>query len=392
MSEPNESLKPASQASNEPRPLPVLRALIDSIDHELLRLLARRNGVVTEVAAYKRRNRMPIRDVPREREIIDDRRERATPLGLPPDTIESLFRLMLWSSRDRQVALGAELPPAEEVETKTVAIIGGHGGMGRCMAGLFADLGHAVMIADVDTQLTPTEAAGLADVVIVSVPIDITVDVIKQIGPRVREDSVLADVTSTKSEPVRAMLESTKASVVGTHPLFGPSVHSLQGQRLALIPARGESWAQWFTHMFTARGVNVIETTAEEHDESMAIVQVLTHFATEVAGLAMSQLNVPLEQTLRFTSPVYLMELLMTARHFAQDPHLYASIQMSNPRTAEVTKAFEKAAAQCRDAVTSGDRDAVEAMFNHVRSYFGDFSNQAINQSSYLIDRLVERM
>ena len=376
--------------NDQPRPLPVLRALIDAVDHELLRLLTRRNGLVTEVAAYKRRTGKAIRDPQREREIIADRRNRATPLGLPPDTIESLFRLMLWASRDRQAALGAELPP--DIDSKTIAVIGGHGAIGRLMANLFADLGHAVMIADLDTQLTAVEAAQLAEVVLVCVPIDKTVDVITAIGPHVRNDAVFADVTSTKTDPVRAMLEHSNASVVGTHPLFGPSVHSLQGQRLALVPARGDNWAQWFTQMFTARGINVVNTTAEQHDQAMAIVQVLTHFSTEVTGLAMSMLNVPLDETLRFTSPVYLMELLMTARHFAQDPDLYASIQMSNPRTEEVTATFERAAQHWRSVIDSGDRAQVQQLFQQVHDYFGDFTDQAMTQSSYLIDRLVERM
>lgn len=375
--------------NNQPRPLPVLRALIDAVDHELLHLLARRNGIVAEIAAIKRRQHYPIRDPQREREIIDDRRQRAAALGLPADTVESMFRLMLWASRDRQAALRAELPA--DFETRTVAVIGGHGQMGRCMADLFADLGQAVLIADVETKLTPQEAAANADVVIVSVPIDVTVDVIRAIGPHVRDDALLADVTSIKAAPVDAMLEHSSASVVGTHPLFGPTVHSLQGQRVAFTPARGEAWTDWLRQVFTARGMNIIDTTPQQHDQAMSIVQVLTHFTTEVAGLAMSKLNVPLDQALRFTSPVYLMELLMTARHFAQDSDLYASIQMSNPQTPAVTDAFHDAAAEWKDTIASGDHDAVRAMFQQVREYFGDFTDHAMQQSSYLIDRLVER-
>jgi len=381
--------EPQPPDNNQPRPLPVLRALIDAIDHELLQLLARRNGIVAEIAAVKRREHIPIRDQHRENEIISDRRHRAAGLGLPPDAVESLFRLMLWASRDRQAALRAELPT--DFETRAVAVIGGHGQMGRCMADLFADLGQAVLIADVDTQLSPEDAAANADVVIVSVPIDVTVNVIRQIGPHVRDDALLADVTSIKTAPVNAMLEHSSASVIGTHPLFGPAVHSLQGQRVAFTPARGDAWTDWLRRVFTARGMNIIDTTPQQHDEVMAIVQVLTHFTTEVAGLAMSRLNVPLEETLRFTSPVYLMELLMTARHFAQDPDLYASIQMSNPKTTDVTEAFHDAAAEWKDTIAAGDHDAVRAMFEQVRSYFGNFTDHAMTQSSYLIDRLVER-
>ncbi len=308
------------------RSLPVLRALIDAVDHEVLQLLSRRNGLVAEVAAYKRAHGVAIRDHRREREIIADRRERSTPLGLQPDVIEGMYRLLLWASRDRQASLRAQVPL--DIETKTIAVIGGRGAMGSCMARMFADLGHAVMIADLDTELTPEVAAREADVVAISVPIDVTVDVIRRVGPLVRADALLMDVTSVKTAPMEAMLASTRASVVGTHPLFGPSVHSLQGQRVALTPGRGDEWKQWLTRMLEARGLTVVETTPETHDRAMAVVQVLTHFSTEVTGATMAKLGVPLESTLPFTSPIYLIELLMTARHFAQSPDLYASIQM----------------------------------------------------------------
>ena len=372
------------------RPLAVLRALIDTVDHEILQLLSRRNGLVGEIAVHKREHGLAIRDRSREREIIGDRRQRATPLGLGPELIESMFRLILWGSRDRQAALRAEVPL--DIEPRTVAVIGGAGAMGRCIAELFGDLGHAVMIADLSTTLRPQEAAAAADVVVISVPIEQTVEVIGRLGPLVREDALLMDVTSIKSQPLRAMLESTAASVVGTHPLFGPSVHSVQGQRIVLTPGRGDPWLDWLRRMLRARGLSIMETTAETHDRAMAVVQVLTHFSSEVMGRTLAQLQVPIDETLAFTSPVYLMELLMTARHFAQSPDLYASIQMSNPQTDEVTEAFLQAATELKEIVKNKDRQGVTAMFENVRSFLGPFTDEALAQSSFLIDRLVERM
>ena len=378
-----------SSDSHLSRPLPVLRAMIDAVDRDVLQLLARRNAIVSEIAFFKREHRVPIRDRVREREIVTDRRDRAAALGLSPEVIESIFRLVMWASRDRQAALKAEVPL--DVEPRSVAIIGGKGGMGRCLARLFGDLGHPVLIADLDTPLTPEEAAAAADVVIISVPIDATVAVIRKLGPLVQPDSLLMDVTSTKTTPMEAMLASTKASVCGSHPLFGPSVHTVQGQRIVLTPGRGDEWLAWLKQMLSARGLLVTETTAQAHDRAMAIVQVLTHFSTEVVGQTLADLGVPVQETLAFTSPVYMMELLMTARHFAQSPDLYASIQMSNPGTPAVTSAFVDAAAKLKAAVDSGDRAAFRAMFERVRSHLGGFTQEALEQSSYLIDRLVER-
>jgi chorismate mutase/prephenate dehydrogenase len=380
---------PAGANSSALRPLPVLRAIIDALDHDLLHLLARRNGIVAEIAQYKREHGLEIRDLSRERELLDDRRQRATALGLSPDLIDSLFRLVLWASRDRQAALRAEVPP--DIEPRTVAVIGGKGGMGRCFAQLFGDLGHAVMVADLDTRLSPQEAAGVADVVVISVPIEKTIAVIEELGPLVRPHALLMDVTSVKAAPLEAMLRCCRGSVIGTHPLFGPSVHSLQGQRIVLTPGRGADWAAWLKRMLRARGLNLLETPAEAHDRAMSVVQVLVHFSTEVMGKTLSRLGVAIEETLAFTSPIYLMELLMTARHFAQSPGLYASIQMSNPQTPQVTEAFVRAADELRTAATTGDRAAFEVMFAEVRSFFGEFTTKALEQSDFLIDRLVER-
>ena len=73
-------------------------------------------------------------------------------------------------------------------------------------------------------------------------------------------------------------------------------------------------------------------------------------------------------------------------------PDLYASIQMSNPLTDKVTEAFVQAAAAHRDALAANDHDAVTALFDRVREFFGDFTDRALEQSSHMIDRLVERM
>jgi chorismate mutase/prephenate dehydrogenase len=373
-----------------PRPLSLLRAMVDALDRELLQLAARRMALVGEIAEYKRRHGVRIRDPRRERDVLEDRCRRAEALGLPRDEIESIFRLLLRASRDHQAALRAEVSP--QLEQRTVAVIGGEGKMGRMLVRLFGDLGHRVLVADVDTELSPVDAARGADVVIVSVPITETDAVIREVGPHVSPRGLLMDVTSVKAAPVAAMLEATQASVVGTHPMFGPGVHTLQGQRVVLCRARGDAWADWAAQMLSARGLVVTETTPERHDRAMAIVQVLTHLQTQTFGLALARSGLPLEETLTFTSPAYLLELYVAARHFAQEPALYGAIEMRNPGTPEVAAGLVSAAREIGDMLASGDAARFEAMFEEVRGYFGAFTEEALVQSAFLIDRLVERL
>jgi len=369
-------------------PLSELRGALDALDHQLLELLVRRMEIVGEIAARKREHRVRIRDLERERRVLEDRCARADELGLPIGSIESVWRQLMLMSRERQAALRAEVPL--DVEPKTIAIVGGEGGMGRSLGTLFSDLGHKVLSADLETELRPAAAAATADVVIISVPIRETRAVIEQLGPLVRKDALLMDVTSIKTDPMSAMLASTKASVLGTHPMFGPGVNTYQGQRVVICPGRGDAWLDWARQMFSARGLVISEATPAEHDSMMAIVQVLHHFKTQVIGLALSRGGTPLEETLRFTSPAYLLETYVTGRHFAQSPDLYGPIEMLNPDSKTVIEGFRKAAADLAAILEAGDQPAFDQVFADVRAFFGEFTDEALEQSGFLIDRLVE--
>lgn len=381
-----------SDPSNPPSELLELRDEIDALDQDLLRLLSQRGALIQRVAKVKRTHRVPIRDRTREQEILRDRRARCDELGLSPGTVESLYRVLLTASRERQADLGAGVP--DSLESRSVAIIGGRGGMGGMFRGLFESVGQEVLVADRETRLRPVEAAARAQVVVVSVPIDCTTEVIREIGPSCREDGLLCDLTSIKAEPVRAMLQHAPGDVIGTHPMFGPSVNTLQEQRIVLVPARlapGSGWRGWLEGCLHARGLRVLESTAEEHDRSMGIVQVLTHLSTQALGLAMARLGVPISETLRFASPVYLVGLLMTARHFGQDPGLYGAIHRSNPEQPRVAEAMVSSLRDWLQAVEHRDQSRFDQLFAEAARFFGPFSDEALRESAHLIDRVVER-
>jgi chorismate mutase/prephenate dehydrogenase len=378
-------------SDDTPRSLAALRAQIDALDHDVIELLARRMAVVRELSQVKRAEGRKVRDAERERAILEDRTRLGAARALPPELIESLFRVVLRGSREYQAALKVELPVQSDVEPKTIAIIGGRGGMGARLAELFRGLGHELLIADLETALSPVEAAKAAQVTVISVPIAATLQVIDQVGPHVPTDGLLMDVTSLKQAPLSRMLATSSASVLGTHPMFGPGVHTLQGQRVVLCPGRGDAWLGWVERALQASGLVTTHSSAEAHDRAMALVQVLTHFQTQVLGLTLAEFGRPLEESLRFTSPAYLIELYVAARHFGQDPALYGPIEMENPLTPQVTEAFARAAERVRSLLLARDQAGFAAMFAEVRAFFGEFSQEATMQGDHLIDRIVER-
>lgn len=314
-------------------------------------------------------------------------RDELAALRLPAGVVDGILATVT-EEHAKSVRVDVSATPA--AEPKRIAILGAHGGMGQLFTRMFTELGHTVLAVDVDTKLGAIEAAATADVVVVSVPIRDTERVVSEVGPFLREDALLLDLTSLKSEPMRWMLASTRASVVGTHPMFGPGVHTFRGQRVVVCAGRGDAWLAWVVSTLESVGLEVMVTEPERHDRAMALVQVLTHYQTQVLGLTLARYGVSIDEPLAFTSPAYLLELYVTARHFAQAASLYGPIEMLNPETAKVTETFRAAATEVADMLARRDQPAFDALFAEVSRFFGDFTKEALDQSGFLIDRLVE--
>ncbi len=248
-----------------------------------------------------------------------------------------------------------------------VAVIGGSGSFGRIFAGFFKEEGCDVVITGrnrakgervarelgVSFTTDNVEAASGSDIVLISVYIENTLDVIKEVAPHLKDGALLTDVTSVKFEPCRVMLEyaNPKAEIVGMHPMFGPRITSLEGQTVVVTPVRGEKWKQFIIDFLEKRKARIYVTTPEEHDRIMGVVQGLTHFAYISLAYTLKDLGVDVKHSRKFASPVYELMLDFIARIVGQSPKLYASIQMHNPYSAEVRRVFLEKVRELKDVI-----------------------------------------
>ena len=139
----------------------------------------------------------------------------------------------------------------------TIAIIGGHGQMGRWFIRFFEGQGLEVLVSDVGSHQTSQEVAAAADVVIISVPIPKVTEVAREVAPFLSPSAALMDLTSVKQRPMAVMMSAFPGEVVGTHPLFGPREASIAGQTIVLCQGRGERWFQWLQDFLTQAGARV---------------------------------------------------------------------------------------------------------------------------------------
>jgi prephenate dehydrogenase len=214
------------------------------------------------------------------------------------------------------------------------------------------------------------EMARACQVVVVSVPISVTNTVIEKVGPHMREDALLMDLTSLKRAPVKAMLESSVSEVIGCHPLFGPQIDSIAGQRIVLCPARVKKWLPWLKDILGRNGALVVETTPEEHDQMMAIVQGLNHFNTIVMGMVLSRTGISISDLMKFATPVFKSKMEIIGKVFCQNPRLYAEIITMNPDVCQLIKSYEKSVAELKNLIDRGDTTGIADLIEEHAAFF----------------------
>lgn len=93
--------------------LSALRARIDELDRELIRVLAERLAVCHEVARVKEQSDTPIIQPTRVRDVVTSRRQWAIEAGIDPDFAEQIVRVLLSETHRIEVA-GRRSDPAPD--------------------------------------------------------------------------------------------------------------------------------------------------------------------------------------------------------------------------------------------------------------------------------------
>jgi len=263
--------------------------------------------------------------------------------------------------------------------------------MGNLFLGVFKRAGYEVLVSGRKTRETNLDIAKESDLVVITVPIRETREVIREIAPYLGPGQVVCDLTSLKVFPVEEMLKS-EAEVIGFHPMFGPSVPSLRKQTIIVTPARcSKETVDRLTGVFTREGALITITTPEDHDRMMAIVQGLTHFVTIAMAETMRRTGIRPEDTVPFMSPVYQIETGIVGRLLSQDARLYADMLCLNPYVPAVIGTCREAIGETGTAVISGDADEFERIFGADAKFFGDFAGKGASLTDFLIGCMVKR-
>ncbi|WP_296789154.1 prephenate dehydrogenase [uncultured Methanobrevibacter sp.] len=283
-----------------------------------------------------------------------------------------------------------------------VGIIGGSDGLGKTLIYYFRDE-FTVYISGRDHKKGRSVAdelgvnyiesnAGLAnisDILIISVPIQHTSDVIREVAPFMKDGSVMIDVTSIKEEPSRTMREVLPETIeyIPTHPVFGPRTTELDNQVIVITADKKGKWYDRVYKYLASKNMRIIETTPEKHDFMMSIVQVLTHFSFISTAYAFEKLKVDISETEDYESPIYNLMIDVIARIVAQNPYLTYNIQSMNSNGPNIRNTFADAVLELRDVINNADEDEFVKIAIKATKNMGDIKN-ALGRSDKAISAL----
>ena len=126
------------------------------------------------------------------------------------------------------------------------------------------------------------ETTAQCPVVIPCVPISVFESVIKKIKSHLKPNSLVIDVCSVKTHPVKVMKKHLpeNVNILATHPMWGPdsAKYDLKGLTTVLCPIHLPK-----SHLTTIKkgleklGQNVLVMSPKKHDQLLARSQIITH-------------------------------------------------------------------------------------------------------------------
>jgi prephenate dehydrogenase len=230
-----------------------------------------------------------------------------------------------------------------------------------------ARLAEATRLGAISTATTHTEhgVAG-AELVIVCTPVERIIDHVRQVAAIADPGALITDAGSTKAEIVREL--GSGVPFIGSHPLAGnekggvqhASADLFEGRTVIVTPTQESSADELrrLKNFWLSLGAKVVEMSAENHDQVVAITSHLPHLLASAIASA---------------TPAEYVTLTAggwqdATRIAAGDPALWRQIMMANQENLlAALNQFDKRLAAFRQAIEAGDPASLERLLTEAK-------------------------
>ncbi len=284
--------------------------------------------------------------------------------------------------------IGSRSSPAIESQPRQVTIIGGSGMMGRFFTQQLSIAGHHVSILTHRDWDHAELLLNGADLVLVCVPIECTIEVIQKAAKYLASTTALADITSIKAPIVQAMLEHHCGPVMGLHPMFGPGVKSFLSQNVVVCPGRQDESFQWLLELIEHDGGKLIVCEPEEHDQIMVSIQAIRNFVTFSLGVFLAEQEIDIHRSLDLSSPTFRLEIGLVSRLLTQSAPLIVDIMLATQERREAIYRLANTYNRLAQLVMHNDRDGLINEFKIAHACLEEKVNCTLEESNHVIHAL----
>jgi prephenate dehydrogenase len=233
----------------------------------------------------------------------------------------------------------------------SIAIIGGTGKIGRVLVKLLQDSGGKIFIcsrslekAEKTSRTLGVKAGDLnliktIDITFISVPIENTVEAAVEAAEKM-EKGLLIDVSSVKVGVADKILPSipSKLEYLSLHPLFGPRIKNFKGKNMIFIKLKEGELTKAMLEYLKWKGLNLIESSLEEHDEKMAAIQVMNHYAYICLAIGLEKFA-SINDMVNF-STTFFKRTLKQLKRLSENINVVLDIQKRNAYAFKARKEF----------------------------------------------------
>lgn len=228
-----------------------------------------------------------------------------------------------------------------------------------------------VVNAALDATLAGIERA---DLVVIAVPVDAALDVLRAAAPRMSRARLITDVGSTKARIVQLAHDlGLGARFVGSHPMAGDHRSGWNASRAGLFadaplylcptPDAPADTMRLAHDLWTALGAAPIEMGADLHDERLAWTSHLPHMIAVTLGLALGGAGIRRDELGPGGRDM--------TRIAGSSPEMWTAIAVDNAAAIDTAlETAEREIATIRRALLRADAAALRDRFTAARAWF----------------------
>ncbi|NHJ22487.1 MAG: prephenate dehydrogenase/arogenate dehydrogenase family protein [Candidatus Lokiarchaeota archaeon] len=245
---------------------------------------------------------------------------------------------------------------------RNITIIGGSGGMGKVFCKYFKNHRFDVTLFarnelrlkkvasefNVKYELSLEKSVKNADLVMISIPITSTAEMIHKIGPLLKKNTLIFDISSIKKSVVNALNEVQNKypiNCISLHPMFGPGITNMKNYVMTVLKVGGtekyEEIVNELLNLFRSDGLIITETEPDIHDKRVALTLGVPHMFNILFLNLLKSSKEPLNELTRFTGTTFLLQKVFAESIIQREMEMFGEIQMENQEFLKILEKFE---------------------------------------------------